>query len=148
MRIAPVARSIGVRARCVAVRAAGAIALTAVSVQAQSTALPNDRVCDMSARVVSVRLVDAQARGVGGATITVRRVRTGARLPQAAAMGSDGDYLIAQDGDLPDVRPGGEPLEITFRRTGRVLRHRVVIGMDAARCHLELKRGAAVIRWR
>jgi hypothetical protein len=113
---------------------------------AQSAALPTERVCDMSAKLVSMRLVDASNTGIGGATVTVRRARTRVALPSAAPMGAGGDYLILEDGQLADLRPDGELFEVTLRKGRRVVRHRLEIGMDAARCHIEVKRGALVVR--
>jgi hypothetical protein len=118
----------------------------ATPLAAQATALPGGTVCDMSARVIAMRLVDAQNRGIGDAAIAVRRARTGARIASAAPMGSAGDYRVLQDGALPDVRADGEPFDITFRRGRTTVRHRVWIGRDLSGCHIEVKRGTLIAR--
>ncbi len=119
-------------------------AATAMNAQAPTTApVPPGRIiCDMSMRVVSMRVVDAAGAPVNDATVSVRRVRTRIMLSSAEAMGSQGDYKIAEDGSIPDLRKGGEPFDVTFTKAGRSRRVRVIIGMDSAGCHTELKSSA------
>lgn len=106
---------------------------------------PERRICDMSFRIVAVRLVTKSDAPVPGAAITVRRVRTRTMLAQAEAMGGQGDYKIIEDGALADLRPGGEPFDVTFTKDGRTRRVRLIIGMDASRCHVELKGGSSKV---
>jgi hypothetical protein len=124
-----------------------ASAVTVIHAQAPTTATlpPNRRVCDMSLRIVSMRVVDAAGAPVNDATVSVRRVRTRIMLSSAEAMGSQGDYKIAEDGSIPDLRKGGEPFDVTFTKAGRSRRVRVIIGMDAAGCHTELKSTARAV---
>jgi hypothetical protein len=109
--------------------------------QAPTTATlpPSRQVCDMSLRIVSMRLVDANGAAVSGATVAVRRVRTRIAIANAEAMGSQGDYKIAEDGSIPDLRKSGEPFDVTFTKDGRSRRVRVIIGMDASGCHVAMK---------
>jgi hypothetical protein len=65
---------------------------------------------------------------------------------QGAASRGDGSYTVLEDGALPDLRPGGEPFDVTFRRNDRLQRVRLIIGMDAARCHVALKGGRTTVR--
>jgi len=103
------------------------------------------RVCDMSARVVALRLVDAAGAPVPDATIRVRRVRTRTLLTRPESMGQSGDYRIAEDGDLRNLRAGGEPFDVTFRKGGRSRTVRLILGMDAAGCHVMLVRGPTTV---
>jgi hypothetical protein len=109
--------------------------------QAPTTATlpPTRQVCDMSLRIVSMRLVDANGAPVSGATVAVRRVRTRIMIANAEAMGGQGDYKIAEDGSIPDLRKGGEPFDVTFTKDGRSRRVRVIIGTDASGCHVAMK---------
>ena len=91
--------------------------------------------CDMSMRVLIMQLVDSSGRAVSGATMTVRRVRTGALVERAEATG-DGSYKVLEDGVLRDLRHRGEPFDVTFVSGTRRRRVRVRIGMDAAGCHV------------
>ena len=125
------------------------LVVTAAPVAAQgatSARLPaGTRICDMSARVVAMRLVDAAGAPVADAMIRVRRIRTRTVLPRPASMGESGDYRIAEDGDLRDLRAGGEPFDVTFRKGGRSRTVRLVLGMDAAGCHVTLVRGPTTV---
>lgn len=118
------------------------IAGTAGAQTVTSRPLPPDRVCDMSMRIISLRLVSRSGTPVDGASITVRRVRTRTSLTTAAAMGSQGDYKVLEDGTLSDLRRSGEPFDVTFVKDGRTRRVRLQIGMDKSGCHVELKSGA------
>jgi hypothetical protein len=127
----------------------GIVALvSADALAAQATAKPmppEQRICDMSMRVIAMRLVDRSGTPIADAGLTVRRVRTRAAVPRAEAMGG-GDYKILEDGTLTDLRKGGEPFEVAFTRAGgRRKVVRLVIGMDAGGCHVELKRGATTV---
>jgi hypothetical protein len=102
---------------------------------------PASRICDMSMRLVSLRLVDASGAPVSGASITVRRVRTRTMLANAEAMGGQGDYKVLEDGMLKDLRHNGEPFDVTFAKDGRTRRVRIRLGMDAGGCHVMLKSG-------
>jgi len=132
-------------------RSMALVAMTTSAACAQSateTRLPaGTRVCDMSVRVVSIRLVDAAGAPVSGASIVVRRVRTRATLEHAEAMGGQGDYKIIEDGELSDLRREGEPFDVSFTKGGRVRKVRLVIGQDAGGCHVLLKRGPASVRF-
>jgi hypothetical protein len=123
----------------VTVCAALPAALTAGAQATTVTLPPNRQVCDMSMRIVSMRLVDAAGAPVSGATVAVRRVRTRIMLANAEAMGSQGDYKIAEDGSIPGLRKGGEPFDVTFTKDGRSRRVRVILGMDPSGCHLTMK---------
>ena len=102
---------------------------------------PERRICDMSMRIVSLQLRTAAGAPVSGASITVRRVRTRTLVDRAEAMGDQGDYKVIEDGTLADLRAGGEPFDVTFRKGARVRRVRLIIGMDAGGCHVALKSG-------
>ena len=119
------------------------LALPAARAQGTGTArLPaSERICDMSMRVITMRLVDRSGAPVGGAEISVRRVRRRVPVSGAESMGAGGDYKILEDGTIQDLRPGGEPFDVTFTASGRRKRVRLVIGMDSARCHVALKSG-------
>jgi len=104
-----------------------------------------ERVCDMSMRSVTMRLLDRTGKAVSDAAILVRRVHRRTLVPTAAALGN-GRYTVIEDGTLPDLRPGGEPFDVTFRRDDRMQRVRLIIGMDAARCHVALKGGRTTVR--
>ncbi len=106
---------------------------------------PSARICDMSMRIVSVRLIDAKGAPVNGAAIAVRRVRTRSAIANAEPMGEQGDYRVIEDGVLRDLRPGGEPFDVTFTKNGRRKRVRLIIGMDAGRCHVMQKGGPTSI---
>ncbi len=126
-------------------RSACALLFAATAAGAQGTptkTLPPDRqICDMSMRIIAMRLVDAAGAPVSGASITVRRVRTRTMLENTEAMGGQGDYKVLEDGDLKDLRRGGEPFDVTFAKDGRTRRVRLRIGMDASGCHVVLKSG-------
>lgn len=119
-------------------RVVGALAICGSVAGAQgapSAKLPEARMCDMSMRVLIMQLVDSSGRAVSGATMTVRRVRTGALVERAEATG-DGSYKVLEDGVLRDLRQRGEPFDVTFISGTRRRRVRVRIGMDAAGCHV------------
>jgi hypothetical protein len=99
------------------------------------------QLCDMSARMIVMRLVDSAGAPLSGAAIAVQRVQTRTRLEGPEAMGGQGDYMIIEDGTLPDLRRGGEPFDVRFTLNGRSRQVRVQIGMDAGGCHVMLKRG-------
>ena len=123
-----------------------AAASTAAAQGGASATLPAERrICDMSMRVIAMRLVDSAGAPVPGAAITVRRVRTKTMLEHAEAMGGQGDYKVLEDGTLPNLRRGGEPFDVRFTLGGRSRRVRLQIGMDAGGCHVELKRGATTV---
>ena len=108
---------------------------TAAAQRAPSATIPAARICDMSMRVLIMQVVDAAGQPVSGATMTVRRVRTGKLIDRAEATG-DGAYKILEDGVLRDLRPGGEAVDVTFALGSRRRRVRVRVGMDEARCHV------------
>ena len=118
-------------------------AATRLRAQGATTAsLPSGgKICDMSARVVAIRLVDASGAPVSGASITVRRRSTGAMLTRAESMGGSGDYRILEGGDLPDLRAAGERFDVTFRKGTRTRTVRLQIGQDSARCQIKLLAG-------
>lgn len=126
---------------CIA--AAMLVAVPVVGAQGTGSArVPaSDRICDMSMRVITMQLVDRSGAPLGGAGITVRRVRRRATVSGAASMGAGGDYKILEDGEISDLRPAGEPFDVTFAAAGRRKRVRLVIGMDPARCHVAQKSG-------
>ncbi len=93
------------------------------------------RMCSMLFSMLIVQLVDSARAPVSGATVTVRRIRTGALIERAGPTGN-GAYKILEDGVLKDLRRSGEPFEVTFTKgTGRRT-VRVRIGMDADSCHV------------
>lgn len=120
-----------------AVSAVQAAAQRPTNVRLPSTA----QICDMSARAIVIRLVDASGSPVSDAQIAVRRVRTRTRLNRVEALGSDGEYKILEDGTLSDLRRGGEPFDVTFTRGRQTRRVRIILGMDASGCHIALKSG-------
>ena len=105
--------------------------------QRPTTAKPPEgtRICDMSLRVVTMRVVDRQGVAVPDAKVTMRRVRTRVEIAGAEAM-SGGEYKLLVDGTIPDLRPGGEPFDVTFRKGARSRRVRVMIGLDEGGCHV------------
>lgn len=106
---------------------------------AQSAPVPAQRMCDMSFRVLMVRVVDSAGAPVPDARITVQRVRTRQRVAQAEAM-SAGDYKVLEDGALRDLRAAGEPFDVTLVKGARTRRVRVQVGMDEGRCHVRFIR--------
>ncbi len=110
-------------------------AATAVAQRAPSATIPAARICDMSMRVLIMQVVDSAGQTVSGATLTVRRVRTGTLVDRAESTG-DGSYKVLEDGSLRDLRPAGEAFDVTFALGTRRRRTRVRIGMDEARCHV------------
>jgi hypothetical protein len=125
-------------------RLVGLLVLIAPGLRAQGVP-PADRMCDMSIRSVTVRLVDRAGKPIPDAAILVRRLHR-RTLVQGAASRGDGTYTVLEDGALSDLRPGGEPFDVTFRRSDRLQRVRLIIGMDAARCHVALKGGRTTVR--
>ncbi len=109
-------------------------------------ALAQERVCDMSMQSVSLTLVDRAGRPVSNAAILVRRVQRRTLVRGASSLGN-GTYTVIEDGAVPDLRAGGEPFDVTFRRDDRIRRVRLIIGMDAARCHVALKGGRSTVRF-
>ncbi len=124
-----------------------AVAATAATAQRPASArLPaGEQVCDMSARAIILRLVDRAGAPISDASIIVTRVRTRARLPRVEALGSGGEYKVLEDGTLTDLRPTGEPFDVTFTHARRTRRTRIVLGLDPSRCHIELKSGASKV---
>lgn len=121
--------------------ASAALAQSATTARLPSTT----RVCDMSARVIAMRLQTTSGAAIPNATITVRRVRGRRAVAGAQAMGGQGDYKILEDGSMPDIRPAGEPFDVTFTRDGKTKRVRLVIGLDSTGCHLEVRGGATTV---
>lgn len=103
------------------------------------------RICDMSIRVVTMRLVDRSGAPVSDAAVTLRRVRRRSIVAGAESMGGGGDYKLIEDGVLRDLRPGGEPFDVTFARGGRRRTVRVVLGLDPGQCHVALKSGPTTV---
>jgi hypothetical protein len=100
------------------------------------------RICDMSARALTVSLRDARS----GALLQDARVttwRVGATAPfRTAAPVSAGDsrWIIVVDGDLP-LPSAADSTEIFVRveRPGRsTVDQRLHVGRDARNCHLTL----------
>jgi hypothetical protein len=125
-------------------RVAGLLVLIAPVLCGQEGPSANRR-CDMSVHRVTVRLLDRVGTPVPDASILVRRVHRRTLMRGAASLG-DGQYTVIADGALADLRPGGEPFDVTFRRKDRLQRVRLIIGMDAAGCHVALKGGRTSIR--
>ncbi|HYW49351.1 MAG TPA: hypothetical protein VE861_02025 [Gemmatimonadaceae bacterium] len=126
------------------VTCAVALLLAAGTARAQAGAVripASARICDMSIRVVTMRLVDRRGAPIGDAAVTLRRVRRRAIVAGAESMGAGGDYKLIEDGMLRDLRPGGEPFDVTFAAGGRKRTVRVVLGLDAGQCHVALKSG-------
>lgn len=125
-------------------RVAGLLVLLAPALCGQG--VPSaDRMCDMSVRSVTVRLIDRAGTPVPDAAILVRRVHRRTLVQGAASLGG-GRYTVIEDGAIADLRPGGEPFDVTFRRSDRLQRVRLIIGMDAAGCHVALKGGRTTVR--
>ena len=95
----------------------------------------------MSLHLVALRLVDTSGTPVGGANMRVWRVSNKRLLPGAGPVGSAGDYKIMEDGELPDLRAGGELFDVEFRKDTRTKRLRVRVGLDAQGCHAVLLEG-------
>lgn len=125
-------------------RVAGLLVLIAPVLCGQEGPSAN-RMCDTSVHRVTVRLLDRVGTPVPDASILVRRVHRRTLMRGAASLG-DGRYTVITDGALADLRPGGEPFDVTFRRKDRLQRVRLIIGMDAAGCHVALKGGRTSIR--
>ena len=108
------------------------------------------RICDMSLRIVTMRLVDGAGQPITDATVTLRRPggsrRGGASLDGVAGAMTQGDYKIAEDGTIADLRAGGEPFDVVFVRGGQTKRVRVRLGKDRSQCHVALLAGPAVVR--
>ncbi len=131
--------------RCLALLLVAAAPL--VAQRAPTARIPEgQRICDMSARIVAVRLVDRAGAPISDASIRVRRIRTRSLLERAESMGESGDYRIVEDGDLRDLRPAGEPFDVTFRKGTRSRTVRLLLGSDPAGCHVALLRGPTTIR--
>jgi hypothetical protein len=111
------------------------LASSAFAQRAPATRLPTPRMCSMLFSVLIVQLVDSAHTPVPGATVTVRRVRTGA-LIESAGPGDDGSYKILEDGVLKDLRRNGEAFDATFTKGARRRTVRLRIGMDEDRCHV------------
>jgi hypothetical protein len=124
------------RAMGVVVVALAVSASTGGAQGAPSARLPDAAVCDMSARVLLMHVVDSSGRAVADAALTVRRARTGALVDHVEATG-DGSYRILEDGAMRDLRREGEPFDVTFVSGARRRRVRVRIGMDASGCHVQ-----------
>jgi hypothetical protein len=100
----------------------------------------------MSAKLLVVRLQAPNGTAISDASVTVRRVRTKVLMEDTYALGGgDGSYKIMEDGIVRDLRPAGEPFDVTFTRAGRAHRVRLMIGMDASRCHVELISGPTTV---
>ena len=120
------------------------LVLSAPAAFAQGAPAPQ-RLCDMSMRNVTVRLLDRAGKPVTDAAVVVRRVQR-RTLVRGTSSRNDGTYVVIEDGALPDLRPGGEPFDVSFRRDDRIRRVRLIIGMDAARCHVALKAGRTTVK--
>ena len=100
----------------------------------------------MSAKLIVVRLQTPSGAPIPDAAVTVRRVRTMVLMEDAYPLGGgEGNYKILEDNVVRDLRPEGEPFDVTFTRAGRSRRVRLIIGMDAARCHVDIRRGPTTI---
>jgi hypothetical protein len=97
--------------------------------------------CTMSARVVTLKVVDARGQPVDGAQLVMRRLSTGQNVPSAAWMGSQGDYKLLEDAELPDLRPAGEDFEVRLSKDGRSRVLTLRIGMDTQGCHITVLKG-------
>ena len=124
------------------------IAAVRLRAQGATTAkMPSgEKICDMSAWVVAIRLVDASGAPVSDASIAVRRRSTGAMLPRAESMGGSGDYRILEGGDLPDLRAAGERFDVTFRKGTRSRTVRLRIGQDSTGCRIALLAGPTKVQ--
>ena len=108
---------------------------------------PRPQVCDMRAHIVILRVVDrTTGEPISRATIVATRTRTGAKLADAAWMGTPGNYLLAGDGDLPGLTAAGEPLDIVITHGARHVRTTVEVGLTADGCHVEMRKGPKEIR--
>lgn len=100
----------------------------------------------MSVKMIVVRLQTPSGAPISDATVTVRRVRTKVLMEDAYRLGGgEGNYKILEDNLVRDLRPDGEPFDVTFTRAGRSHRVRLIIGMDAARCHIDIRSGPTTI---
>lgn len=93
------------------------------------------RVCDMSARVLTLRVRDRRGAPVSGAAITVTRVASGAAVERIEAL-SDGEYKLVEDGSLTGLRSAGEPFDVRLTSNGRTRRYRLTIGLTTDGCHV------------
>lgn len=116
------------------------------------TPTPPAQTCDMSARALTLRLVDAASDtplGAEQATVAVLRKDTGAKLRDATAFPTDpGSWIVVEDGELPlRVRSDSAVLVLEVRRPGReVVRREVTVTMDERGCHVAWRGAAPVIR--
>ena len=109
--------------------------------------LPRPRVCDMRAHIIMLRVVDrTTGEPISRATIVATRTRTGAKLADAAWMGTPGNYLLAGDGDLPGLTAAGEPFDIVITHGAKHVRTTVELGLIADGCHVEMRNGPREIR--
>jgi hypothetical protein len=100
----------------------------------------------MSAKLIVVQLQTPSGAAISDAVVTVRRVRTKALIEDTSVLGGgEGRYKIFEDNVVQDLRPEGEPFDVTFTRAGRTHRVRLIIGMDAGRCHVDVRRGPTTI---
>ena len=103
--------------------------------RAPSTKPTAPRMCSMLFSVLTVQLIDSAHAPLPGATVTVRRVRTGAAI-EITGPTEVGSYKVLQDGVLKDLRRSGEPFEVTVAKGARRRTVRMRIGMDEDGCHV------------
>ena len=119
---------------------------TALAQRPTPRALPAPQACNMSAKLLIVRLQTSTGAPISDATVTVQRVSTKAMMEDGYVLGGgQGSYKVFEDGIVRDLRPEGEPFEVAFTRGGRTHRVRLMIGMDANRCHVEIISGPMTI---
>ena len=117
------------------------VCLSALGSGSALAQLPAPVMCTMSASVVALKVVDARGQPVDGAQVVLRRLSTGQTVPTAAWMGSQGDYKLLEDADLPDLRAAGEDFEVRLSKDGRSRVLTLRIGMDAQGCHITVLKG-------
>lgn len=117
------------------------VCLSALASGSALAQLPAPVLCTMSASLVALKVVDVRGQPVDGAQLVLRRLSTGQTVPTAAWMGSQGDYKLLEDGDLPDLRPAGEDFEVRLSKDGRSRVLTLRIGKDAQGCHITVLKG-------
>ncbi len=109
--------------------------------------LPAPQVCDMSASLLMISLVDARTGApVQEGDVAVHIKSTGKKLRDAQHFpGNVGRWIVLEDGDLArSATPVA--LELVVRHAGRTVRHTVEVASDKAGCHLAFTRAPGVLR--
>jgi hypothetical protein len=110
--------------------------------QARVTSTAADRACDMSARAITLTLVDDRSGApITEARVTLWRDSADAPLRQASLLPMfEGRWVLFEDGDLTLGARETVRLWLQVERAGRdAVRRELRVGLDATGCHLELR---------